>query len=72
MGNGKQIRVKSKQGRNIGSDPTSSFQNFIENYEQFDATMKAMPQEKQDEVKAQFNAIREDFGDELFAGKDDA
>ena len=67
----RQVKCKLKQGRGTG-DPYNSYQDFVDHWDQFKEQMNQLPANQQAEAKAQFNAISDDFGEEIFSSAESA
>ena len=66
----RQIKCRARPGRGAGDD--AAHNEFLKNYDVFKAAINQETQEKQDEIKATFAAVHEDYAEGMFMSKGDA
>ena len=62
----KQIRVRTRPGRGDINDPEDAHLQFLENYDAFKAAIDAETPKRQEEIKAAFEAVNEEYADGMF------
>ena len=68
----KQIRVRTRPGRGDINDPDDAHLQFLENYDAFKAAIDAETPKRQEEIKAAFEAVNEEYADGMFDDKSGA